>query len=94
MIKGRNPKFIELRNRYLVKRYYFWYEVKRTRRDDVLNKLAYEEIFLDPEYINTLILQNSNLLTAIRRIAPKTEASVMAFNFERALTPQLELNIA
>lgn len=90
--KGRNPHLIQKRNQYLVKRYYYWYDVKRLRRDDVLELLENEEVFLDKDYINTLLLQNSNLLDAIRAARPKPER-LRDFKFNPA-GGQLTLNLS
>lgn len=65
-MKGRNPHLIKLRNEHLVKRYYYWYELKRLRRDDVLEILSTKEVFLDIAYINTVLLQNSELLKQLK----------------------------
>ncbi|HMO63317.1 MAG TPA: hypothetical protein PKC39_14625 [Ferruginibacter sp.] len=65
-MKGRNPYLIQLRNQYLVKRYYYWYDLERKRRDDVLEILSQHEVFLDVDYINFVMRQNNHLLKELR----------------------------
>lgn len=69
-MKGRNPHFINLRNQSLVKRYYFWYDIERLRRDDVLEKLSELEFFLDIDYIARLLKENHYLLKELRANKP------------------------
>lgn len=80
-MKGRNPRLIKKRNEFLIKRYYYWYEVERMRRDDVLEKLSEEEVFLDIEYISFILRQNSQLLKQIKRRQP-TPKQLDDFAFE------------
>jgi hypothetical protein len=72
-MKGRNQYFIQLRNQHLIKRYYFWYEIERKRRDDVIDILSNQEVFLDPEYIKHLLLQNNHLLQELRKQKPSAK---------------------
>jgi len=65
-MKGRNPRLIELRNQYLIKRFYYWYDVQRIRRDDALFILSEQEIFLDQDYISRVISDNDYMLKEIR----------------------------
>lgn len=62
MKKGRDKRLIELRNRKLVERYYYWTEVQRRRFDDVLKILSSEEFFLSEQRIERLIRQEDNYL--------------------------------
>lgn len=44
MSKGRNKNLIKKRNEALIRRYYYWTEVRRRRFDDVLKILSEERI--------------------------------------------------
>lgn len=46
MAKGRDKELIELRDKKLFERYYYWSEVQRLRFDDTIRKLAFDEFFL------------------------------------------------
>ena len=46
MAKGRDKELIELRDKKLFERYYYWSEVQRLRFDDTIRKLAFDESFL------------------------------------------------
>lgn len=46
MTKGRDKELIELRDKKLFERYYYWSEVQRLRFDDTIRKLAFDEFFL------------------------------------------------
>ncbi|NNV54544.1 transposase [Limnovirga soli] len=72
-MKGRNSNLIQLRNEYLIKRYYYWYELERKRTDDVLDILSEKEIFLDRDYILTLIRQNGILLKQLKQSKPNAK---------------------
>jgi hypothetical protein len=63
--KGRNADLIRRRNEKLVRRFYYWFETKRLRVDDVLKKLSEEEFFITEERIMELIKQNSDLLDSL-----------------------------
>jgi hypothetical protein len=67
MSKGRSKKLMQLRIEYLVKRYYYWYEIERLRIDDVLNTLENKEVFLDSTYMLRLINQNNHLLKQLKQ---------------------------
>ena len=47
--KGRSAELVALRDAALVRRYYYWTEVKRLRFDDVFKKLSTEEFFISEE---------------------------------------------
>lgn len=82
-MKGRSPKLIQRRNEYLIKRYYYWYELRRLRIDDVLDVLQNDEIFLDADYILTIIRNNSHLLKELKTVRPK-ESTLMSYRFTYA----------
>jgi hypothetical protein len=65
--KGRNPELVCLRNEKLVRRFYYWFEVKRLRIDDVLLKLSREEFFIEETTIMELLKENQSLLDAMYR---------------------------
>lgn len=85
-MKGRNPQLIKLRNEYLVKRYYFWYELERLRLDDVLERLSEKEVFLDTDYILLILRQNHHLVKEIKRRRPKP-SQLEDFSFEGVEEP-------
>lgn len=45
MGKGRNKNLVELRDQALLRRYYYWTEIKRLRFDDVYQILSEREFF-------------------------------------------------
>jgi hypothetical protein len=67
MRKGRNSILIESRNQKLILRFYFWYDQKRLRRDDVIRILSEEEFFLQPYTIREIINSNSDKLKELRQ---------------------------
>lgn len=79
-MKGRNPNLITLRNQYLIRRYYYWYDIQRQRMDDVLEILSTKEIFLDVDYILHLVRNNNHLLKELRAAKP-TIAKLAEFKF-------------
>jgi hypothetical protein len=62
---GRSPELINLRNIKLMKRYYQLFEIERMRFDDVLNKLKYEEFFVEEQTLLLIIRKNSHLYDAL-----------------------------
>jgi len=82
-MKGRNSTLIQLRNQYLIKRYYLWYELERMRHDDVLELLSTREIFLDTTYIMAIIRQNTHLLKEIKKARPSAK-DLDCFTFGKA----------
>jgi len=66
MKKGRNKDLIELRNKKLIERYYYWTEIKRRRFDDVLQILSRSEFFLAEKTILNIIQDNNDLFEEIR----------------------------
>ncbi len=66
MPKGRNKKLIELRNKKLIQRYHYWYDIKRLRPDDVIRKLSEQEFFLSTQTIERIILENRDYLERLR----------------------------
>lgn len=70
-MKGRRTnRLIQRRNEYLIKRYYYWYELQRLRFEDVIVHLSENEVFLEEEYILRLIRDNSDLLKEIKQRQP------------------------
>lgn len=65
MNKGRSAELIKQRNDRLVHRFYYWYETKRLRYDDVLRKLSTEEFFISEARIRAIISENSELLDSL-----------------------------
>jgi hypothetical protein len=55
MSRGRDRKLIDRRDAMLLRRYFFWTEVKRVRFDDALRKLSEDEFFISEERILRII---------------------------------------
>ncbi len=53
---------VSLRDEKLIKRYYFWTEVRRLRFDDALKILSENEFFISEERIMTIIRENIDKL--------------------------------
>ena len=60
MSKGRNKNLIKKRNEALIRRYYYWTEVRSRRFHDVLKILSEEEFFLSEERILSIIREAGN----------------------------------
>lgn len=70
--KGRDPNLITLRNEALLRRYYYWTEVKRLRFDDALVILSRQEFFISEERIMAIVRENCEKLTDIQvKAVPK-----------------------
>lgn len=69
MTKGRNPNLVSKRDEALLRRYYYWTEVKRLRFDDTLKILSEEEFFISQERIMAIIRRDYKGLKDIE-IAP------------------------
>ena len=63
MKKGRNKDLIKLRNTAVLKRWYYWTEIKRLRFDDALKQLAYNEFFIAEKTIMDILRQHIKDLT-------------------------------
>jgi hypothetical protein len=63
--KGRNADLIRQRNESLVKRFFYWYETKRLRYDDVLRKLSTEEFYISESRIEVIISENQSKLDCL-----------------------------
>lgn len=62
MVKGRSSNLIKLRNEALLRRYYYWTEVRRRRFDDTYRILSEEEFFLSVDRIRAIIHANIGML--------------------------------
>lgn len=62
MVKGRSSNLIKLRNEALLRRYYYWTEVRRHRFDDTYRILSEEEFFLSVDRIRAIIHANIGML--------------------------------
>lgn len=71
--KGRSGFLIRKRNELLIKRFYYWYELKKLRRDLVLEILSTEEIFLNIDYINSILRNNSEMFKEIKKSKPNEQ---------------------
>lgn len=80
-MKGRSPHLIQLRNEYLIKRYYYWHELQMLRRDVTLQKLSREEVFLEVFTIESILRECYHLWKEIKQKKP-TEKQLTAFAFE------------
>lgn len=62
MARGRDTELIALRNEQLLRRYYYWTEIRRLRFDDTFHILSTEEFFLSEDRIRTIVNQNYEFL--------------------------------
>lgn len=53
---------VDIRNRTLIARYYYWTEIKRRRFDDVMNILSVQEFFVEERTISNALLDFSDYL--------------------------------
>ena len=84
MSKGRSSELIEKRNEALLRRYYYWTEIKRRRFDDVLRILSDNEFFVEERTIsNTLVEQDDfyNELLRSKASARKLKAMFPGFDW-------------
>lgn len=74
MAKGRSKNLISLRDEKLIRRYYYWTEIRRRRFDDALTILSQEEFFISEARIMAIIRKNCDKLTDIEvRPVPKVK---------------------
>lgn len=74
MAKGRSKILISLRDEKLIRRYYYWTEIRRRRFDDALAILSQEEFFISEARIMAIIRKNCDKLTDIKvRPVPKVK---------------------
>ncbi|MDB9154241.1 transposase [Parabacteroides distasonis] len=74
MAKGRSKNLISLRDEKLIRRYYYWTEIRRRRFDDALEILSQEEFFISEARIMAIIRKNCDKLTDIEvRPVPKVK---------------------
>jgi len=74
---ARNQILLNLRNRKIIERYYYYTEVKRRRFDDVLQILSEEEFFVSPSTIEEVLKSSYwsaelNKLIASKKTVKKT----------------------
>ncbi|MEZ5195090.1 MAG: transposase [Bacteroidales bacterium] len=63
MPRGTNYKKLMLRrDKKLCERYYYWFEVKRLRYDDVLKTLSEDEFFISEQRIVQIIRNNNEYI--------------------------------
>lgn len=55
-------QLLELRNKKLIERYFYWTEVKRRRFDDVLRILETEEFFIGQQRIMIILRSHSDMI--------------------------------
>lgn len=79
-MKGRNPRLIQLRNEYLIKRYYFWHELMLIRRDKTIEILSEKEVFLEQFTIEAILRDCYLMLKEIKRKRP-SEKQLDSFLF-------------
>lgn len=53
---------VDVRNRTLIARYYYWTEIRRRRFDDVMNILSAQEFFVEERTISNALLDLSDYL--------------------------------
>uniref|UniRef100_UPI00402544A8 transposase n=1 Tax=Parabacteroides distasonis TaxID=823 RepID=UPI00402544A8 len=74
MAKGRSKNLISLRDEKLIRRYYYWTEIRRRRFDDALEILSQEEFFISEARIMAIIRKNCDKLADIEvRPVPKVK---------------------
>ncbi len=74
MAKGRSKNLISLRDEKLIRRYYYWTEIRRRRFDDALTILSQEEFFISEARIMAIIRKNCDKLADIEvRPVPKVK---------------------
>ena len=73
MGKGRNKNLVELRDQALLRRYYYWTEIKRLRFDDVYQILSEREFFISIDRIRDIICANIDKLEGMNKSSFKTE---------------------
>jgi hypothetical protein len=84
MVKGRSSNLIKLRNEALLRRYYYWTEIRRLRFDDTYRILSEEEFFLSIDRIRAIIHANLGMLDnmeikpspRVRRSRPSRQLSL------------------
>jgi len=64
--RGRDSQLVRMRNIGIIKRYYYWSEIKRRRTDDVLDILSKQEFFLSTQTIWKIIKKNYDLIATLR----------------------------
>ncbi len=57
---SRKSELKQKRDKKIVEKFHLYYDVKRMRMDDVLDKLSNEIFFLDSNYIYALIFYNKS----------------------------------
>lgn len=67
MARGRDTELVALRNEELLRRYYYWTEIKRLRFDDTYRILSTREFFISEERIRTIVNQNYEFLQELDR---------------------------
>ena len=87
-MKGRNPLLIQLRNEYLIKRYYYWHEINQIRRDVTIRKLSREEVFLEVFTIESILRDCYHLWKEIKQKRPN-EKQLNNFTFEAIPEPEI-----
>ena len=55
MQKGRDKRLIELRNKMLCRRWYYWTEIMRLRFDDTMKVLSEKEFFISEVRVMSII---------------------------------------
>jgi hypothetical protein len=63
---GRSSELIRIRDINLIRRYYFWSEIKRRRLDDVLEILSKKEFFISEQTIWRIIKKNHGMIAQLR----------------------------
>jgi hypothetical protein len=63
--KGRNAGLLQRRDQKLIRRFYYWFETRRRRLDDVLKILSQDEFFISEGRIMEIIKENDELLNSL-----------------------------
>ena len=78
MAKGRNRDLITKRDEFLVRRYYYWTEVRRLRFDDALKVLSNQEFFISEDRILSII-RNAGKIDGSAPRVPKVRMPKLTF---------------
>lgn len=82
--KGRNSNLVNMRDRVLVARYYYWTEIKRRRFDDTLEILQNQEVFISEKRIMAVLREQDEYLeqlTTFKTSAHDLKKQYPSFNW-------------
>ncbi len=81
----RNQELCAARNEKIAETFYYMYEVRRIRMDDAIDVLATKLFFLEPKYVEKLLLYNASTKIYLSNLDKMSksdiEKRVAVFNF-------------